>query len=98
MWIFSSAEYCLRVARRIPLIALVAPVYRVCDFCLICVPFGHYDEPEILSYAIPMMCSIGADVRQFFQDYLTFGMGLANKKDAPSILLKKIVRSLIHQE
>ena len=26
---------------------------------------GHYDEPEILSYAIPLICSIGADVRQF---------------------------------
>jgi len=46
------------------LIALAAPVWRVCDFCLIFVPFGHYDEPEILSYAIPLFCSIGADVRQ----------------------------------
>ena len=27
-------------------------------------PFGHYDEPEILSYAIPLICPIGADVRQ----------------------------------
>ena len=27
-------------------------------------PSGHYDEPEILSYAIPLICSIGADVRQ----------------------------------
>jgi hypothetical protein len=25
---------------------------------------GHYDEPEILSYAIPSICPIGADVRQ----------------------------------
>jgi hypothetical protein len=37
---------------------------RVCGFCLIFVPFGHYDEPEILSYAIRLICSIGADVRQ----------------------------------
>ena len=65
MRIFSSAEYCLRVARRMSLIALVAPVCRVCDFCLIFVPFGHYDEPEILPYAIPLFCPIGADVRQF---------------------------------
>jgi hypothetical protein len=40
------------------------PVCRVCDFCLIFVPFGHYDEPEILSYAIPLICSIGADGEQ----------------------------------
>ncbi len=39
-------------------------VWRVCGFCLIFVPFGHYDEPEILSYTIPLICSIGADVRQ----------------------------------
>ena len=29
-------------------------------------PSGHYDEPETLSYAIPLICSIGADVRQCF--------------------------------
>ena len=46
------------------MIALAAPVWRVCDFCLIFVPFGHYDEPEILPYEIPLICSIGADVRQ----------------------------------
>ena len=46
------------------MIALAAPVCRVCDFCLIFVPFGHYDELEILSYAIPLICSIGADVKQ----------------------------------
>ncbi|MAF49951.1 MAG: indolepyruvate ferredoxin oxidoreductase [Rhodospirillaceae bacterium] len=62
--IFSSAEYCLRVARRMSLIALAAPVCRVCDFCLIFVPFGQYDGPEILSYAISLICSIGADVGQ----------------------------------
>jgi hypothetical protein len=28
-------------------------------------PTGHYDEPEILSYEMPLVCSIGADVRQF---------------------------------
>ena len=29
------------------------------------VPFGHYDEPETLPYAIRPICPIGADVRQF---------------------------------
>jgi 2-methylcitrate dehydratase PrpD len=33
------------------------------DFCLIFVPFGQYDEPEILRYAITSMCPKGADVR-----------------------------------
>ena len=39
--------------------------FELTDFCLIFVPFGHYDEPEILSYAIPLICPMGADVRQF---------------------------------
>lgn len=34
------------------------------DFCLIFVPFGHYDEPEILRYAKTRICPKGADVRQ----------------------------------
>jgi hypothetical protein len=34
------------------------------DVCLIFVPFGHYDEPEILPYENPSMCPRGADVRQ----------------------------------
>ena len=53
------------------LIALAAPVWRVCDFCLIFVPFGHYDEPEILPYEIPLICSIGADVRQYYTPRMT---------------------------
>ncbi|MDP7650447.1 MAG: hypothetical protein QGF38_01925, partial [Rhodospirillales bacterium] len=35
-------------------------------FCLIFVPFGHYDEPEILPYANPSMCPKGADVRHAY--------------------------------
>jgi hypothetical protein len=42
----------------------VALVCRVCDFCLIFVPFGHYDEPKILPYPISLICSIAADGRQ----------------------------------
>ena len=34
------------------LIVFSDAVWRVCDFCLILVPFGHHDEPEILRYAI----------------------------------------------
>jgi hypothetical protein len=47
------------------LIALAAPVWRVCDFCLIFVPFGHYDELKTLPYEIRLVCSIGADVKQY---------------------------------
>jgi len=64
MRIFSSAKYCFRIARRMSLIALAAPVCRVFDFWLIFVPFGNYDELKTLSYAIPLICSIGADVKQ----------------------------------
>jgi len=46
------------------LIAWDVPVCRVCDFCLIFVPLGHFDEPETLPYAIRLVCSIDADVRQ----------------------------------
>ena len=44
--------------------------FLLMDFCLIFVPFGHYDEPEILSYAITSICPKGADVRQL-QEYET---------------------------
>jgi hypothetical protein len=43
--------------------AVSAPSFKLIDFCLIFVPFGHYDEPEILRYAITSTCPIGADVR-----------------------------------
>jgi len=43
---------------------LAAPVWRVCNFCLIFVPFGHFDEPETLPYEIRLVCSIGDDVKQ----------------------------------
>jgi hypothetical protein len=48
---------------RMSLIALAAPVWRVCNFCLIFVPFGHFDEPETLPYEIRLVCSIGDDVK-----------------------------------
>ncbi len=33
------------------------------DFCFILVPFGHYDEPEILRYAKHPICPRNADGR-----------------------------------
>ena len=43
--------------------AFSAGSFLLMDFCLIFVPFGHYDEPEILPYENPSICPIGADVR-----------------------------------
>ena len=64
MRIFSSAEYCLRVLRRMFLTTFSAGAFVLIDFCLIFVPFGHYDEPEILPYANTSICPKGAVVRQ----------------------------------
>ena len=47
MRIFSSAEKCRRVARRMSLIASSAGCLSGLDFCLIFAPCG-YDDPEIL--------------------------------------------------
>src|SRR5271163_1116495 len=47
MLIFSSAEKCRRVARRMSLIASSAGCFSGPDFCLIFAPCG-YDDPEIL--------------------------------------------------
>jgi hypothetical protein len=46
--IFSSAEKCRRVARRMSLIASSAGCFSGPDLCLIFAPCG-YDDPEILS-------------------------------------------------
>ena len=62
--IFSSALYCLRVLRRISRTVLSAGSFLLIDFWLIFVPFGYYDETEILRYAITSICPKGADVRQ----------------------------------
>ena len=38
---------------------LSAGAFLLIDFCLIFVPFGHYDEPKILPYANPYNVSQG---------------------------------------
>ncbi len=53
--------------RAVAMTALAAPVCRVCDFCFIFVPFGHYDKLEIFPYAIELICSIGSNIRQLRQ-------------------------------
>ena len=61
--IFSSAEYYLRVLRRISRTVRSAVSLEFIDSCLIFVPFGHDDEPAILRYEITSICPISADVR-----------------------------------
>ena len=46
---------------------LSAGSFLLIEFCLIFVPFGHYDEPEILRYAITSICPKGADVRHILR-------------------------------
>jgi integrase len=43
-------------------------------------PTGHYDEPETLSYTMPLVCPIGADVRQY---KWAMERGYANQSQIP---------------
>ena len=42
-----------------------APSLELIVSCLIFVPLGHDDEPEILRYEITLVCPISANVRQY---------------------------------
>src|SRR4051794_18775859 len=61
MRIFSSAPYCLRVARRMSFATCSAEAFCVRAFCLIFAPLKGYDEPEILPSQLSRFCLIGAD-------------------------------------
>src|ERR1700691_5528181 len=63
MRIFSSAEYCRRVWRRMSFSTCSAGALPGPDFCFIFAPCG-YDEPEILPSGSPSICLIGADGEQ----------------------------------
>ena len=65
--ILSSAEYRLRVLRRMSRTDFSAGSFWLIDFWLIFVPFGHDDEPEILPYENTSMCPKGADVRHIIE-------------------------------
>jgi hypothetical protein len=60
MRIFSSAEYCRRVWRRMSFSTCSAGALPDPDFCFIFTPYG-YDEPEILPSESPSICLRGAD-------------------------------------
>ncbi len=55
-------------------------------FCLIFVPFGHYDEPETLRYEITSICPKGADVRQPQQLALAWDQLLIAEPEGPSFI------------
>src|SRR5436309_11205685 len=61
MRIFSSAEWCRRVARRISRTVFSALSGMRLLACLIVAPQQGYDEPGILSYAIKPLCPTSAD-------------------------------------
>src|SRR6266568_7365101 len=61
MRIFSSAEWCRRVARRISRTVFSALSGTRLLACLIVAPQQGYDEPGILSYAIRPFCPTSAD-------------------------------------
>src|SRR6476661_8679890 len=64
MRIFSSAEYCLRVARRMSLMTCSDGAFPVPDFCLIFAPLKGYDEPEILRSQLSRFGPMSADAGQ----------------------------------
>ena len=69
--IFSSAVYCLRVLRRISRTVLSAGSFLLIDFCLIFVPFGHYDETD------PPLCNyLNLDLSRFDSGSATHLSGL----------------------
>src|SRR3954451_15635513 len=69
MRIFSSAPYCLRVARRMSFATCSAEAFCVPAFCLIFAPLKGYDEPEILP--LSRFCLIGADAGQALVEPVT---------------------------
>src|SRR3712207_1841016 len=60
MRIFSSAEKCRHVARRMSLTRVSAGSFAGPDVCFIFAPDG-YDEPDILRSRQPSICLKGAD-------------------------------------
>src|SRR6266481_3646461 len=70
MRIFSSAEWCRRVARRISRTVFSALSGTRLLACLIVAPQQGYDEPGILSYAIRPFCPTSADGLQCDQEAL----------------------------
>src|SRR5258705_11849071 len=75
MRIFSSAEYCRRVWRRMSFSTCSAGALPGPDFCFIFAP-GGCDEPEILPPQNPSICLTRTDDKQ--QAYLNVSYGLTD--------------------
>src|SRR5438477_4854581 len=71
MRIFSSAEWCRRVARRISRTVFSALSGMRLLACLIVAPQQGYDEPGILSYAIKPLCPTSADGLQLLNGFVS---------------------------
>src|SRR3954471_25061275 len=85
MRIFSSAPYCLRVARRMSFATCSAEAFCVPAFCLIFAPLKGYDEPEILPSQLSRFCLISADAGHRGRRLLTEGGERAVGRDEPVV-------------
>src|SRR6516162_2716028 len=87
MRIFSSAEWCRRVALRISRTVFSALSGMRLLACLIVAPQRGYDEPAILSYAISSFCPTSADgLHRRHQASLSSANG-ANDQPLPELAL-----------
>src|ERR1700693_3428775 len=94
MRIFSSAEYCRRVRRRMSFSTCSAGALPGPDFCFIFAPCG-YDEPEILPSGSPSICLIGADGEQYsFLQIYPIGRELRSYGDRVTVTVHLIDREL----
>src|SRR3954454_19597398 len=80
MRIFSSAPYCLRVARRMSFATCSAEAFCVRAFCLIFAPLKGYDEPEILPSQLSRFCLIGADAGHYELEYFARRHGITKQQ------------------
>lgn len=78
--IFSSAECCFRVRRRMSFTTASASAFNGPAFCPIFTPCG-YDEPEILRSSINPICSMGADAGQVAPSSTSSGLGSSARHD-----------------
>ena len=73
-----SGEHEHRISRTV----LSAGSFLLIDFCLTFVPFGHYDEPEILRYAITSICPKGVTPDTFYNQRGTAEQWIKEGKNA----------------
>src|SRR5258706_12567154 len=102
MRIFSSADKCRRVARRIFFTTSVAGSFSGTDFCLIFAPCEGYDEPEILPSSTHPICLMSADgghprqetaaLRDFGPVFVRFGSFTTDAGEATGACMSPVAR------